>query len=607
MPAEFHEAPELHRKVEAGVLPPVRERLPEEPMVIGPGILIPESDLKWEVGTYGGVLVSASPGGGDNDISDACTEWLLNARRGDTEAYRPGIAGACDVNADNTQFTIHLRKGMRWSDGAPLTAEDVEFAYHKVIADPRVNPMGVPAELRDGGRADGDPAVLDILDAYTFRLTFKEPYGSFLNACPAGILLKPKHHLKRFHIDYTALEDMQKDLQAQEMGKAEWGALLRAKDLAGFSLSGKEAIGYPVLGPWMRVASPPGRIVMERNPYFFKVDIAGNQLPYIDRYESVGVGDAKIIPMLVIKGEVNMLRCQPVLSDLPLYAEHAKGKYQVVTHLTRHNPPWAVYLNLTNPDPSWRRVVNDLRFRQAFDKVIPRQQILDDLYFGLGRLTPWTPAKYDPKGAAALLDGMGMTRRDRDGYRLAPDGARFEVRFEINPVMNDLAPATELIAEELRDVGIRTTIKIISWGLYAARISANQLYASLFYLDTGHWANLAVLDFLPGDRAKYGPKWHEWMNTKGERGEAPPPWIREAYDMRRQFVSMRVNSSEADEALARLKRWMHGNLPMFPLTDDVTSLVIAPVGLGNLAHAGHAQAATWAAQQFFFRKTQPQR
>ena len=206
----YHESPMLAALVASGDLPPVDERLPEEPFVVGQGVLIEDEYLDFEIGQFGGTLRLVHDRVGWNpDVFIMGNEPLVTAPTGDisVKGIRGNILHGYEVSDDNKVFTFRLRKGLRWSDGMPVTMEDVRFAYEDVLRNERIT-ASVPGWLRAGNKRDGDPMTLDVVDPWTFRISFSEPYGGFLSQLAIVIwqgyqyILKPKHYLEQYHADY---------------------------------------------------------------------------------------------------------------------------------------------------------------------------------------------------------------------------------------------------------------------------------------------------------------------------------------------------------------------------------------------------------------------
>lgn len=608
IPKEFHEAPMLAEKVRKGELPPVEERLPEEPFVVGPGSLINEKDLpNWEVGQYGGVFKSVTTLPDiDIDIHQANeVEYFVNTPK--FTLYEPigGLMKAVEINEDNTVFTFTMRKGLKWSDGHPVTMEDIVFAFEDVIMNDKITPV-FPMWLRSGGRPDGEPVKLEVIDDYTFRYIFAQPYGHFLTSIGVSSrwgsyhsLLKPAHYLKQFHIKYTPMEKL-KPLLEQEGLSNEWWRLFTSKDM--WNTTSRQAIGMPRLTPWIRVKSPEGTIVMERNPYYYKVDVAGNQLPYVDRWESQIVSDTEMLKMKIVTGEVNFCRIPVVLNDVPLYLENPKPDiYKVDLNLKMHNGPIALFLNLTSEDPVWRQVVNDVRFRRALNYAINRPEIIDEIFLGMGRPPKWIPGEFDPEKANQLLDEMGLNKRDAEGYRLGPDGQTFVLPLEVNGAYPDWVAIAQLLVQYFTDVGIKTTMKTIHQDLWVTRRDANELKITFDWIDAVNWPHIHQ-DFLPGDRARWGLLWDRWYDTSGADGEEPPGWVKELFEIYEGILSTRPGDEKRDQLAERLMEIYHEQVPIFILTTGVTNPIVIPPNLGNWPQSGLGVAAQFSAEQLFFKK-----
>ncbi|TVR51739.1 MAG: hypothetical protein EA426_19770 [Spirochaetaceae bacterium] len=607
-PGEYNEAPMFAAMVRDGRLPPVEERLPENPLVIVDGINIPSENINFEIGRYGGPPLRSVTVNPELDwtLRDANMNNFLMTPIHTTGPIRGNIAESFTISDDNRVYTITLRKGLKWSDGVPVTTEDVRFAWEGRMLNTDLTPV-VPAAFRAGGRPGAEVMTLEIIDDFTFRMSFAEPYGRFARQLGAGQLwggynelLKPSHYLKQFHIDYTPIEDIRPHLQDQGLSDAEWFRLFLSKDILWHQIMASHAPGFPSLNPWLRVDSPDELIRMERNPYFYKVDAAGNQLPYIDRYESVVVADPESIPLAVIAGDVNFNRDLIAHEHVGLLLENAeRGGYEIELGLVYHNAPIALFFNYNNPDPTWQSVVLDRRFRHAVNLAMDNQTYLDVVFLGMGTTSPWFPGGHDKARANQLLDEMGMDQRDSEGYRLAPNGERFEVYFEFYEAAADWARIVELIREDLEEVGIRTPIRQIANELWVARRDAFELFATVDWLDDTNWPYL-TWDFMPNTRMQWGGLWHEYLNTDGASGVEPPDWIVDLYELETELRSVRMGTARAEAAEQRLADWMMENVPMFPVAHDVVSPTVRPANLRNVAHSFRSMAAQSAAEMVFY-------
>ena len=576
-PTTFSEAPMLAELVKAGKLPPVNERLPEEPYVVQPGSLVEGNLLETKPGTYGGVLrLAQESAGGDPHIYIGMNEPLIWAPA--AFQYDLGIKGSIllsyDANPENTRFTFNMRKGLKWSDGEPVTSEDVQFAFEDVLQNEDVTP-NPPAYLRSGGKNNGTLAKLEIIDGHTFALSFDTPYGSF----PAQLaiaqwhsyvdILKPKHYLKQFHIKYANADDLKKLAEASSLPDTEWFNLFNSKQFAGSLWNAMTAggIGHPLLTPWMLKSTAEGIFTYERNPYYFKVDAEGKQLPYMDGIRSQLVQDKETLTLSALAGNFDYLGERASMKKLAIMKEQEdKGNIKILIP-RMHRLPINFDLNLTVDNPVWRTVTGDVRFRQALSLAINRQEIIDTFYFGSYAKLPEKTGtgEYNVDKANELLDTMGLDKKDADGFRLGPDGKRFEIFFEIGDYSEDHLPMTELISEYWKTVGVYTTLKKVDSQLIDQRWEANELQATALWAHQDIWASIGWDDYLPGNR--WGRLWAQWYTTNKKSGEEPPQEIKDLYDHHAAFQQATVGSVESTAALNAIYKSYQDNVWTFNVVE----------------------------------------
>lgn len=602
--ASYQEAPLLAERVAQGELPPLEERLPEVPFVVGPGILIEEENLDWQVGRYGGVLKTTHVVPEWNPyVFCMINEPALSAPRVGVSNIIGGVFEDYEVNEDNTVFTFHLRRGLRWSDGEYVTTSDVLFAYEDVMKNEEINPI-FPGKYRAGGRATGEPMTLEVLDEYTFQISFDEPYGNFLTEITIKgwvaytDLIKPRHHLEQYHIRYTTLEELRPELDEQELDD-EWYRLFLAKDAPNWDLTRDKSIGFPSLYPWIRVPSAEGILRFERNPYYFKVDVDGNQLPYIDYIESYEVGNHELMTMMAITGEANYL-AGAGLDRMAFYQEHREEGGYTIHSLVNHVDPVTLFFNLTYEDDVWREVVGDVRFRKAVSLAIDRDELMENLYFGMAYPSSVIPSEFDPARAEALLDEMGLDARDAEGYRIGPDGETFDITIEVarREQIPEVLLATELLVEHLQNVGLAASMRQIGEQLHGQRMAANELMTTILWIHRPGWSDSITDDYLP--QSAWGRAWQLWYNTGGESGEEPPQWVKDLYDIHEEIIRTVPHFPEGIAAIDALFDWYYENVPYVLIVEDATDLLITPRNLRNVAHDGIALAAVFAAEQYYF-------
>ncbi len=251
----FEEAPMLADKVAAGGLPPVAERMPSEPMVM---------ETLDSIGEYGGTLRRAILGGGDqhNMLRQIGTELLVRWSH-DWSEVKPNIAESWRVSDDAATYTFKLREGMRWSDGAPFTADDIMFWY-EIFMDETLTPSKHPNYVDAGG-----PVQVTKVDDTTVEFKFSAPNGLFLQNMAYGFgyypVVYPKHYLSQFHKAYN--DDIQALIDA-EPAASDWVQLFNLKAGPMHTPLFWQNPDRPTLHPWKTTNAygSSDRVVAERNP-----------------------------------------------------------------------------------------------------------------------------------------------------------------------------------------------------------------------------------------------------------------------------------------------------------------------------------------------------
>jgi len=528
-------------------------------------------------------------------------EPLLSAPGIGTQGIKGNIVESFDVK-ENRIFTFKLRKGLKWSDGHPVTTEDVRFTYEDILLNEKLTPV-FPSRFRVGYSLKGEPMKLEILDEYTFRVTFPKPYGGFLrNLTIEGWvgytdLLKPAHYLKQFHIKYTSMDKL-KPLLEKEGFKDEWWQLFSLKDFTSREQTQAQSIGFPVLTPWILKKAAGGIYEWERNPYYFKVDTAGNQLPYIDKIVSTQVQDTEMVNMRVLTGDVDFLREGIGIEKFPLYKQNEeKGDFRLVL-LEDHGDLNALFINLTYKDPVWRKIVQDVRFRRAISMAINRKEIINSVSYGNASFAGGVSDQdlvYNVAEANKLLDQLGLSKRDAEGFRLRPDGKTFTMLIETGAESPDFLPVGELVTEYLKEVGIKATFKRIDPQLRGQRWNANEIQAMLMWChDLGN-SNCYTSEAIAA------PEWSRWYTTEGKEGEEPPAWAKKAWELDKKRWESVTGSKEYNKLWAEGIAWHKQYLPIIPIT-KVTGPIIVSARMGNVPRSGFAIAANFSAEQFFYEK-----
>jgi peptide/nickel transport system substrate-binding protein len=609
---KFNESPMLADLVKAGKLPPVEKRLPDEPMVCGPGVLIPTDMLTLEQGKYGGTMRFCTA---RTDVCaemyDANAEPLLIAPGYLTAlaatVVKPNVAKSFAVSADGKEITFSLRKGMKWSDGAPCTTADVKFWYEDILLNDKITP--VPGKgYKDGNKPSGAVMKLTVVDDYTFKVTFGTPaYFVILSASAYGgnftSWMSPSAYLKQFHQKYAKADELKKLLDAAKLPETEWWKYFQQRNETTLGWTNVKALDpdCPTLWPWHVEKLQAGLATWTRNPYYWKVDAAGNQLPYIDKQRAEIVADSQSVTMKMMAGEVDWAREYASAANLPLYKENEKKGGFKVYFMGMHVAPLQIRFNFTNKDAVWRQVAGDVRFRKALNMAINHQQVVDSVYQGFGTTpTEITGLKYDKAGAAKLLDEV-MPKKDSEGWRLGPDGKRFVFPLEVpKGYTPELEKLCELLVAYWQEIGLKVDFKQVEATLYGTRQTNNETFVNLGWAHTGYWRAAPTSS---DQRQDVSRLWTIWIDSAGKdaTGEEPPAWAKRMWEICDLGDSFALPEAEVKKIQAEMfKIWMDNVPSILPMDNGVYPLV-GSTKLGNVPTKGYAIVASFTQEQWFFK------
>ena len=523
----YNEAPALAEMVAAGELPPVDERLPAEPLVIEP---------VEEVGQYGGTWHLV-----DNNDSNGWTHQTISVEpflkwNRDVNGFRPNLVTSWEWNDVATELTAHFREGVRWSDGAPMTVDDYLFWWNDMVLD-----EDVPVNAPFGTTVRGEKMSVEKVDDYTLHFSF--PYSNPLfmeyksrGSYHSSMHVVPSHYLREFHPKFNdAMEDT-----TELFNRYNWSSRLHYP-------------GMPTLSAWMVTDYVSGqRLVLERNPYYWKVDTAGNQLPYIDSLEIV-IPEGSATELVVLKGiagELDMQVRDVNLLDVPLVLENQEsGGYRVIMW-SRGDYAWPWIIPMYDyPDEGILDLMYTKEFRQAMSHAINRDRINEITSFGLATarqfsLSAESPefqtaegqafyqewassyASYDTELAGSLLDGIGVVDADGDGWRDRPDGSALELIVDIPATDQGSIDRMDLIKEDWEAVGLKTVLNVIAGEVVNERHRAGEIMIRAWGSAAAWGLVSAATVWTPIEGVTYsvgGARIGEYYNSGGERGVAPRP------------------------------------------------------------------------------------
>jgi peptide/nickel transport system substrate-binding protein len=548
-PTEFNEAPDLAALVAAGELPPVEERLPvrEDLLVLEP---------LDEIGTYGGVWRRGFTGPGDGYNAYRCcsgTDYPLFKDPTWTELV-PNVCKDWEMSEDGRTVTLYLRRGMKWSDGYPFTADDWMFWYEDIF-------QYEGLAYRDSSlETNGVPLVMERVDDYTVQIKFEDPYHYFLEQLGGRFgpstsgykgLYAPKHYLSQFHPKYVG-EDAANS-KAEGEGLETWVKMFTSK------ADWNKNTELPSLTPWIQVVPNTEPVwVLERNPYYWGVDSAGNQLPYIDRVEMTLAENLEVINLRAIAGEYDLQARHLDVAKLPVYLENQeKGGYQVRLDPGGYGSEFQIRPNQNyDLDPEIRKWFQNTDFRRALSLGIDRDQINEVFFLGLGvpgspipdPSNPYYPGDeyrtlwhtHDPEKANQMLDAIGLDKKDPEGFRLRTDNGERLV-LQMYTLGGQFVPFTaigEMIQEHWQDIGIYVDVKEVDRALMDEWEGSGEIQLYIWNNDGTDHELLGNKKILPCTMGNVmGRHYGEWYVTYGEEGLEPPPRIKEALEMMRAAYS----------------------------------------------------------------------
>lgn len=524
--SKYQEAPMLAAMVEAGDIPPVDERLPSNPWVV------PMAEM---VGNFGGTIRRGFKGVSDRWGPTKHIDRCLTYYSQDL-VLQPRLMESWDVSDDATTFTLHLRKGVKWSDGNEFTSANFKWFYEYQAKNEELSPS--PPTSHSSRDADGQKVLCDMEfpDDYTVVFKFKHPnplwiYGTYRSN---NGFFTPEY-MAQFHMELVDDKDAL-NAKVEEAGLASWTELF--EDRNWWYLNAER----PQLYGWLAKNSLAEELfIMERNPYFFGVDPEGNQLPYLDTITHRLFETTEVFNMWIVNGEIDFQSRHVSISNYTLFKENeANGDYQVF--LGKNAGHVAFQLNLSTKNDKLREFFNTRDVRIAMSLAMNRDEVNELIYDGL--LTPrqYSPLsispnyypklsnayiEYNPDKANQMLDDAGYADKDSDGFRMYPDGETIEFILEGTSEPGSVGDdQAQLIVKYLNEVGIKTTYKYFERSLYTEHFNANEIEGAIWGGDR------TVIPLAPGAPIFRGTMidrpWADgyglWFNSNGTdpNGVEPP-------------------------------------------------------------------------------------
>jgi peptide/nickel transport system substrate-binding protein len=558
MPRSFKEAPELAALVQQGRLPPVAQRVSQEPLVLQP------ID---DVGRYGGIWRRGFIGPSDVEngnrinASDKLLFWDHTGSR-----IVPSVAKSWEMSDDGTRTRVTLRRGMKWSDGQPFTADDFVFWFEDIYGNREI----VPTPIADMS-PDGKPGRIVKIDEVTVEFQFDVPYFLFIDMLAGDTSIgggqavrqsqgrsfgayAPKHYLSQFLPKYSS--EAQLNQRARAEGFENWLRMFHAKK--DWSLNAE----LPILGPWRttRAVNTP-TWAMERNPFYWAVDTEGNQLPYINQVVMTLAENSEVLNLRAMAGQYDMQERHIDLAKLPVILENReRGGYRVQLDTALNGSDTILHINQSyRADPEIAKWLTNADFRRALSLGIDRDQLNQAFWLGVGtpgsaapaESSPYSPgpewrtrwSTHDPARANQMLDALGLARKDRDGFRLRTDnGERLRLNVQSVRAFLNWPQHAEMIAQHWRQIGIFADVRELERGLAIARVSNNEHHIMLWSNNGTELLFLYPMLAIPTDPAEamMGPEFARWYASNGAQGREPPdPQMKRVYDLLRSAATQR--------------------------------------------------------------------
>ena len=529
------ESPDLAAAVAAGTLPPVWDRIPSQPMII--------PTLQDGIGEYGGVVRRFYLGPADGCNFFRLSRASLARFSQDGLSFVPSIARGWEVSDDGTEWTFFLREGMKWSDGDDFNADDFVYQYEDVIMNEDLTPTSPPF-LRIGNEIGSISKV----DDTTVKFTFPVPNYLFLEivaqadeACygsSRNVPWAPSHYMQQFHADYNP--DAQANAEAGEFDS--WTQFYDSKTQ--YNLNPEK----PTLAPW-KFTNPLGdQVVMsERNPYFWAVDPAGNQLPYLDGIQlTLSEGGTEVGTLMAVQGDIDMQGRHIQLDQYTTLKQgEADGGYTVRTWPTFAGSDVAFFFNMSMPGETGN-AIRTKEFRQALSLAIDRKAIQEIQFLGLGTIRQGVPSpahphypgddiaqlrtEYDPDTANALLDSV-FPDKDGEGWRTS-NGERIVMSVTVTDAFGTWPDAAQVVGRAWEAVGVKADVNVTTRSQHFTRWQTNEWAVMVWNEDTAGFTFSSIDKRAPREGAAgtfHGPGCALWLQDPD--GPNSYPCAQESIDL----------------------------------------------------------------------------
>jgi peptide/nickel transport system substrate-binding protein len=520
---------------------------------------------------------------------------------------------------------------MKWSDGAPFTADDFVFWFEDMYQDKELNPSGLaPMSI------NGKPGVIEKVDEYTVRFKFPEPYYLLPELLSVNLSINgqatqgrdswggyaPKHYLKDFHPKYTPKDVL--DKKVADLNFDNWVSLIK------FANDWAKNPDLPVISPWKTVQpSTTPTWTLERNPYSIWVDTDGNQLPYIDKIQLTLAENLEVLNLRAIAGEYDLQARHIDIGKLPVIVENQqKGNYKVSINPMLTGSDYGIFFNMHyDADPELAKWYGNVDFRRALSLAIDRDQINETFFLGIGTPGSGAPAesnKYSPgpewrqkwstldlKQANELLDKAGLDKKDSEGFRLRTDG-KGRLSIEVTTLGGQFVQYTrisEMVREHWKKAGIDLIVQERERTLVQRRAAGNETQLIAWSNDgTDTLFNESGWIYPTNGGSWWSPEYGKWYGSGGSAGREPPEAMKKVMELAKNAYGMQ----EAEKVAAGKEMWRIALDAVWYIgvagqAGAVEGIQIAKTDLGNVPSAFANINLTWPPSiarpvQFYWKK-----
>ena len=582
---QFRENPYFTKTVEEGKLPPVDKRLPLEPLVVNPydGI-----------GKYGGELIvtSITKNTGTAEINTMRQANLVRFSD-DFKTVVPAVAKGWEYNSKKTELTIFLRKGHKWSDGEPFTADDIIFWWEDIIKNPELTPI-IPMVWISGG----ETVDFSKINETTVSIRAKKPIPNMIYTLTDLKVLPfaPAHYLKKLLVKYN----VSADIAAKEKGFSNW----KERFHNSFNIIWIDERYDPEM-PVLDSHRMEGPLDVEKriftaNPYYYAVDTDGQQLPYITKHKELFSYNIDTVNRHIIDGDIDLKAQFLNSADFRMYQKYSeKADMEAMLFDSGNSQSMMFSFNATHKDPVLRNIFGDLRFRRAMSLSVNRAEIVDLVFQGttipqqavpnpessfMGPLWKNNFTDYDPLQAEKLLDEMGL-KKNETGWRLRPDGKVLSLNYEYS-TQGGPVEVHYYIKKYFETIGIQVYLKEVSTRKLRETLFANDHDIAVWKVQ-GFWEFSLIRHpeyYIPpysDTTPMVGIPWQEWIYSNGKEGLTPPDDVIKLFHLASEAMTYPAGSEQYRETFSEMVKLNMNNLWIIGTVGQLKGVVIKKNRLKN--------------------------